>query len=592
MVITVLKIKDKKHGMRTYPSAYQGLFITILLLALLSLTSMSTLAASLTTSVDHNQLGSGETLELRVKYDGQTTSDPDFSPLENDFEILSKHQQNQFSFINGSSVSYTEWRIQLLPKKPGNLTIPSLQFKGEKSAPITLQVTNKKSTDNPSTNTGNEPVFIETELNKKVVYVQEQLLLTLRILATTNLQGISSEDLIIQNASLTKVAENQFQKQINGVNHLVIELKYAVFPNTSGDLTIPALRFNITLPNRRDQFSGSFFSRGGKRIFLYSDEQKVTVKPKPASYGSEEWLPSQGISLSERWSRSVNELVAGEPITRTIQINAQGLTSAQLPPLAIDAGDGFKIYPDQPQLNDEVTDSGVRSTRIESVAVVPSKGGEMILPPISVKWWDTTSNQIRETKLSGTTLSVKPAVNSPELLSVSQPVAVAPEENQGAAAAEAKPSSKLLLWLLGISNLVLFGLVIFLLVLWRKARHKQLPPSSNEIAEPTEQKESAVFKQLKQCAKNNDYRHFRETLISWANLYWQQPLHTLDEISEIAAIPSLKVQLEALDQALYRSGNTDDINLNTLCDELQARRKQSKEKAASKENHLKPLYSN
>lgn len=573
--------------MRTYSSAYQNLFIAVLLLALLSLTSMSTLAASLTTSVDRNQIGAGETLELRIKYDEQTSSDPDFSPLEKDFEVLSKHQQNQFSFINGSSVSYTEWRIQLLPKKAGKLTIPSLQFKGGISAPITLQIT-----DNPSKNNGNEPVFVETELNKKAVYVQEQLLLTLRILATTNLQGISSEDLVIQHASLTKVSENQFQKQINGVNHLVIELKYAVFPNTSGELTIPALRFNVTLPDQRDPFSGSFFSRGGKRVFLYSDEQKVTVKPKPASYGPEEWLPSQGISLSERWSRSVNELVAGEPITRTIQINAQGLTSAQLPPLAIDAGNGFKVYPDQPQLNDEVTDTGVRSIRIESVAIVPSRGGEISLPPITVKWWDTASNQIRETKLSGTTLNVKPAANTPEPLPIFQPAPLAPEENQGAATDETKPSSNLLLWLLSISNLVLLGLVIFLLVLWRKTKHKLLLPSSNDLAESREQKESAVFKQLKQCAKNNDHRQFRETLISWANLYWQQPLHTLDEIAEMTATHSLRAQLEALDQALYRSGNTDNIELDTLYNEIKALRKESREKTVSKGNHLKSLYGN
>ena len=573
--------------MRPYSSPYQNLFVAILLLALLSLTSMPVLAAALTASVDRNQLGSGETLELRIKYDGQTTSDPDFSPLKKDFEILSKNQQNQFSFINGSSVSYTEWRIQLLPKQPGKLTIPSLQFKGEKSDQIILQVTDK-----PSTNTGNQPVFIETELNKKAVYVQEQLLLTLRILTTTNLQGISSEDLTVQNASFTKVAENQFQKHINGVNHLVIELKYAVFPNSSGELTIPSLRFNITLPDRRDPFSGSFFSRGGKRVFLYSDEQKVTVKPRPASYGPEEWLPSQGISLSERWSRSVNELVAGEPITRTIQINAQGLTSAQLPPLAIDAGNGFKVYPDQPQLDDEVTDMGVRSTRIESVAIVPSRGGEISLPPITVKWWDTASNQIRETKLSGTTLTVKPAANSPALSLDPQQVPVVSKENPSADSvkvklAEAKPSSNLLLWLLGISNLILLGLVIFLLILWRKTRHQQSPDG---LPEAIEQKESTTFKQLKQCAKNNNHRLFRETLISWANLHWQQPIHTLDEIAEMAAIPSLKVQLEALNQALYHSGNTDNIDLNSLYDELKALRVQSKEKATNKGNHLKPLY--
>jgi hypothetical protein len=100
MVITTLNIRNKKHGMRSYSSNLQSIFITILLLVLLSLTSTSTFAASLTASVDRNQLGVGETLELRIKYDEQASSDPDFSPLEKDFEVLSKKKQKHFSYKN------------------------------------------------------------------------------------------------------------------------------------------------------------------------------------------------------------------------------------------------------------------------------------------------------------------------------------------------------------------------------------------------------------------------------------------------------------------------------------------------------------
>ena len=126
---------DGRNRMNTpNPTAYS---IRIFVLAtLLWLISSQVYAATLTATVDRNQLGSGETLELRIKYDAQTSTDPDFSALTQDFEILSKHQQNQFSFINGSSVSYTEWRLQLLPTKTGQVVIPALNFKGVSSDAI------------------------------------------------------------------------------------------------------------------------------------------------------------------------------------------------------------------------------------------------------------------------------------------------------------------------------------------------------------------------------------------------------------------------------------------------------------------------
>ncbi len=556
----------------------------IILAILLWIASAPAFAATLTSSVDRNQLGSGETLELRVKYDSQTSSDPDFSPLERDFEVLSKNQQNQFSFINGTSVSFTEWRLQLLPKKTGQLLIPALDFKGVSSDVIQIEVA-----DRPIANTKNQPIFVETEVEKNSVYVQEQLLLTLRILTSTGLQGISSEELLVEDAAVTKVAENQFQKQINGINHLVIELTYAIFPNTSGELTIPALRFAAIIPERRDPYSNSFFSRGGKRIYLYSEEQKITVNPRPASYGSDEWLPSKGITLSERWSRPLDELVAGEPITRTVYIDAQGLTSAQLPPLAVHTGDDFKVYPDQPQLKDDVTSNGVTGTRIESVAIVPSKGGKISLPDITLKWWDTATNQVKATTLKGSTLTVKPAANTPAP-TTSTTAANKPVTTESITPSVVEKPSNFLFWLLGICNLILLSLAIIFLVLWRKAQSQQPRPGSISDPDTTEQKEAESFKQLKQLVRQNNPTGFREALINWSRIFWQRPLCTLDEVAQLANSPSLKSQLKTLDQDLYRSEVRETVDLSVLFEEIKAVRKQSKTDGPDKKNHLKSLY--
>lgn len=562
-------------------------------LCLLWLFSHSTLAASLSATVERTHISSEETVELRVRYDGQTTGEPDFSPLEQDFEILSRDKQNQVSFINGNLMSYTEWRLQLWPQKKGALIIPPLTFKGEKTNPITLKVEARATIHQQ-----NHPVYIETLLDKPSAFVQEQLLLTLRIVSSTNLQGLSGEELMVKNASITKVSETQHQENINGINHLVIETKYAIFPNTSGEFTIPSVRFNVMLSgNRRDPFSGSFFSRGGKQLILQSEEKKAIIKPKPTQFGPSEWLPAKGIALNERWSRPLDELVAGEPITRTIYITAQGLTSAQLPPIEINAGEIFKVYPDQPQLKDDVSQSGVTGTRAESVAIVPSKEGTIQLPPIVIKWWDTESNTVKETRLTGTTLSVKPAVNAstdielPEESPATPDKAVASlEKTEGI---DRKQPKGILIWILGISNLVLAIIVIILAVLWRQARtpSTEVPTQNPDTLIPSPEKEAELFNRLRQASRSNDYRQFRENLIIWARAFWQQPLVTLDEVLQKTNEPSLQDRFRQLDQALYQTGRTETADLTSLYNDLKSVRKSGRERDSGNK-HLKPLYDN
>ncbi len=555
-----------------------------LILSMLLLLSLHSWADTLTATVDRNQLSRGETVELQVRFDGQTTSDPDFSSLERDFEILGQHQQNQFSIMNGSTQSYTQWTLQLLPKQTGRILIPALQFKGVKSDPITLQV-EKRTT----ASTDSEPVFMETEVDKSSVYVQEQLLLTLRLNTSVPLQGLSSEELMVKNASLLKVSENQYQKRDNGVLYQVVELKYALFPDTSGELIIPPVRFTTAIPDRRDPYSGSLFGSRGKPLFLFSEEQHIEVKPRPANYGSGDWLPAKGLSLSERWSRPLNELVAGEPVTRTINLTVQGLMDSQLPPLAIDSGEGFKVYPDQPQLENSPDANGVIGSRIESIAIVPSRAGSIALPPIKVRWWDTTNQQVRETVLEGQTLEVKPAAGitaTPAPTEAVAPSSMDTGDITGPIATADTRRASLLVWVLIAFNLLLLIAVVVLFLLWRNSLDRGTAPQPTAHAED----ESSLFKSLLLRAREGNQRSFREALLLWAGAFWQKPLLTLQDISDAADNSEFTSALDTLDRALYSPDLSGKVDLDAICQQVKLLRKQQRSQKPAKGKTLAPLY--
>lgn len=552
-----------------------------LFLPALLLLSLTCWADNLTATVDRTELSRGETLELQVRYDGQTTSDPDFSVLETDFEILGQHQQNQFSILNGSTESYTQWTLQLLPKNTGSVAIPSLHFKGVASDPIVLQVEPRTTSNSTS-----KPVFIETELSTSSVYVQEQVLLTLRLNTSVPLQGLSSEELMIKDVELLKVSENQYQRRANGKLYQVVELKYALFPEASGELLVPPVRFKAMIPDRRDPFSGSLFGSRGKPVFLLSDEQRIDVKPRPSSYGNGDWLPTRGLSLSERWSRPLDELVAGEPVTRTIHMTAQGLMDNQLPPLTMVAGDGYRVYPDQPQLENTVDSDGVMGSRVESIAIVPSREGKITLPPVVVQWWDTNRKQMRETVLEGHTLNVKPAqgIAAPP----AQDTAPTISTSTGTAPPSAATSNSqvsVLVWVLLTLNLLLLIAVVVLFLLWRSNRE----PSQETNASGVEAREPALFKALCQRAKDGTLHPFREALLLWASAYWQRSLLTLTEIADAANQKQITDSLEKLDRSLYSPDLADKVDLDQLCEQLKTLRK-AKPHKPPKGSGLEPLY--
>ncbi|MCB1669234.1 MAG: protein BatD [Pseudomonadales bacterium] len=552
---------------------------------MLWLACQSLSAASLTSSVDRTSIGNAETLQLSVRFDQQTSEEPDFSPLEHHFEIISRSQQSKFSIVNGSTSSYTEWLLQLLPKKTGKLLIPSLRLKGEVSDAIEINVAKQQVS---SSGHAQLPVFIETLVDKDEVFVQAQLLLTLRIKHSVSLDGISSEELVIDNANIVKVGEADFYQTINGVKHRVIELKFAIFPENSGTLTIPGVRFDVTLPDRNSRFSGSFFNRGGKLVVLRSDPKTIKVNPRPQNSGSDDWLPSRGISISEKWSRPLDDLVAGEPVTRTLIVTAQGLAAAQLPPLPEPQGDGFKVYPDQPQLTDDVDSQGIIGSRSESTAIVPTREGSIALPPVTLEWWDTVNNRLQTTVLESRTLQVQA---NTELAQAPQQIVPPVPTRHEVPATESQNHSNWL-WLSLLLNLLLS--CAFAVALIKLRQRSVAPPQASMISSAANVSEKELFKAVKKAARHGKPDIFRENILKWARHHWQRSdLVTLQHLLAYSEDSELKAGFDRLDQSLYSNGKEIAVDLVNLTQRLETLRQNSAKKSTSGDaNELKPLYEN
>ena len=157
-----------------------------------------TQARQLTVEPDRTRLYEGEVLTLTVKgsmeidinlgnlfdFDMSSLPKPDIEKVEPDFEILAQNQQYSIRTVNSQMVGEITWTYQLAPKTTGELTIPALTFKDAVSEPVTVEVVDGSPPDQAAPGRDS---FIELSADKDEVYVQEQLILTVRLFLRGNL---------------------------------------------------------------------------------------------------------------------------------------------------------------------------------------------------------------------------------------------------------------------------------------------------------------------------------------------------------------------------------------------------------------------
>lgn len=484
-------------------------------------------ALGLVASVDRDQLNSGETVELTLESNDATLfGKPDLAPLDTLFEVRGTRQVNQLTTLNDDNKATTRWIITLQPKQTGTVTIPSMQVGDYHSLPINLTVTQSSASESELA-----PVFIEASLDQPSVYVQAQAILTLRVYHSVALYDDSNlTPLHLQDAIVEQLGESRtYEKLINGVRHGVIEVRYGIYPQHSGDLQIPALTFSATqVDNQPGNTSTPSAPKPGKMVHVTSTEIPLQVKPKPEDYpATAAWLPARSLSLSETWNPEPDHSKVGDSLTRTLTLKAEGLSSAQLPPLPATDVNGLRRYPDLPQLSNQVTDNGLIGSREEREALVPTRVGQVELPAVELVWWNTHEDRLERSYLPARTLQV--AANTS--LAADTPTSTGP-------IADSDDST---LWLWQLSTLLLACTTLIGFGLWWRARWQ---PAILRAAQ-TGPSPRTLLDDIKRASLANDPQATRQALDAWAR---QQP-ETLAEMA--ARFVLLSDALDGLNGALY-----------------------------------------
>ena len=362
--------------------------------------------SAITTEVDRTEVALGETLRLTIRSDaGEQPNDLDLSGIERDFEILQRSSSTSARLVGGQQSVTRTLELDLAPRRDGVMTIPPLVTGGKRTTPIAIKVSPE-----PIVAPGDELVLFDSAVDKTDVYVQAQLILTVTLQQAINLDNRTITELDIPDIYVEPLEQKSFQRRIAGRLWQVTELRYALFPQKSGVFEIPALAFSgrELLPGR-----SLLGARLGRRIALDSRPITIDVKPVPASFPGEVWLPASRLTLTSQWSAAPNALVTGDSTTRTLELTAEGLQGSQLPPLTSLGGssslDGLRFYPDKETIDQREVPAGLEGYRLQSEALVAIRTGNWELPPLSIPWWNTETDTLEFARLPEETIAVSGA---------------------------------------------------------------------------------------------------------------------------------------------------------------------------------------
>lgn len=558
-------------------------FIAIGLLFLSCLANANQLVAS----VDRDTIGIQETFSLTISADSKSSGQPDFAMLKIDFEILSNNV-SQFTSISNAGAEFKKvWQLTLAPKHVGTLLIPSFNVDGAISDAIEIKVSKQSQTQSSS----DEQVSVVVELDKNSVYVQEQILVKVKLISQVNLSQAEMQPLSIKDAVVIPLSDKpkQYVATINGKQHLILESNFAIFPQNSGEFILPSVIYSVVPSVDRDLWNDPFGRNRSSILRLPTEEKHITVNAIPPSAVGNSWQPANKLSLNETWSSSLDHLKMGEPVTRTITISADGLTGGQIAPLPATTVDGLTFYPDQPQNSDAKTDKGIQGSRVETMAIIPNRGGEFTLPEVKVDWWDSKTQSMQSATLPAKTINVLggatptttqniPATDSSSNANSNLPVP----------ATEVVPKANYWLWGFCIFFALLsFGLLIYIVKL--KSTLTVLLNEQDVANEVVSAKEKHIWDLLKHAASNKDASELRKTVLSWAKFHWPEAsIHSLDDVAKLGNKLELTQALKKLDELLYSNHPDDDWQPNELLQLLNECRKEKNLK--KKSEGLKPLY--
>ncbi len=551
--VTPMPLRRKRaHGIVRMP--------VVALLVLLSLLVCAAPALAETRAwLDRSRTVLGQPVVLNIE-SSKDIGQPDMTPLQRDFDVVDTSSSRQVEMVNGRINRSTLLAITLQPRRTGELTVPPLEFQGERTPPLGLRVA-----DAPAAQPGSSNAYIETQVDDLTPYVQQTVGVTLRLFYAVPLVSGQLDMDPPKGTSLQRVGDDvQSTQEVNGRRYNVVERRFLLVPDRSGTLTLPAARFTGRAAG------GGFFDSMlgmGQRSDLNAVGQSQTlhVQPQP-DQARQPWLPVSDLRL--RYATAPRDLTAGQASSFVVQATVRGATRTQLPDLPIPDVQGAQVFA-EPATYEERFDGATPVVEVtRKYSLVPNGAGKLVLPGLKMDWWDVKADQARTAALPDMTLQVARGAGS--FANATLPQAAPAQAAEDAPAPEARTQAipmpdaggdlsrgagNARIWMLFAVLFALLWLLTLGWMLWR-ARTGQGPlsriaPALGLPVAATGPRPTHGLPDLRKALDAGTLEEVAEVLRGMA----APPAADLDRLTEALADPAQRAAVDALRRARWADGD-------------------------------------
>ncbi len=346
--------------------------------------------------------------QFRLEYKVNAQGGQFVAPNLSHFQKMGPHTSTMMSssYVNGKMAQQisSTYTYVMLTDKPGKYTISpaKIKIKGKvyTSNKVEIEVVGEKKVNNRGVKASGD-LFVRIIPNKKTVYKNEHLIVTLKLYTVYNrlgfedfknpsYNGFTSGEIEIPNTSHFK------QEKINGKTYNVKVLKKQIlYPQQSGELKIaPAeITINAEIPTGRYTIWGPETKRIQKKVKSNAPVIKVKELPAdpPASFNGAVGNFTMSATIDKDNVKAYDAI--------TFKVVFQGIGNFKtLSSLDLDLPNDFEIFP--PKLSDNYVNSIKGTTGSKSFEYVlrPRFPGNYELNPIEFTYFDISSKKYKTIK--------------------------------------------------------------------------------------------------------------------------------------------------------------------------------------------------
>jgi len=394
---------------------------SIVLLLLLQSSLLFAADIRFTASVSKTEVSTTEQFEVTfaINGNGDRFTPPSFTGF---LVVAGPNVSTSMSVINGNASSSMEYSYVLIAVKPGTYSIgpASIVVNGKQlsTKPINIKVVKGQAV--PQNNNAAAPqrqngpdsrvtmhkpgtdisksLFIRADVDKKSVYLGEQITLTYKLYTRVAIVGSEPEKLPDLNGFYSQDIKNPDQnvhwrtEVYNGSKFNVANIKQTIlFPERGGDITLDPISFFFVVREANaasdDDMFGQFFgSYNDVKYRIKSTPVVIHVKPLPLAGKPDGFGGAVGrFSISTGIDKT--ELKANEPLNYKIKISGTGNLKL-IKPLNTAFPPDFEKY--DPKTIDTIVENvnGQSGSRTYTYLLIPRHQGNFTIDPVKFSYFN------------------------------------------------------------------------------------------------------------------------------------------------------------------------------------------------------------